>query len=674
MRILLLLLILTLNFVPYVLFGQKKEFKYGKVELSELESTKCPIDSSADAYVIGDFGYTFFDYSDSKGFQIVFERHLRIKILKKAALDYGDFSIPIYRQGGNEERLYNLKGNTYNLVNGKIEISKLSKNAVFKEEIDLHHNRMKFTMPNVKEGSIIEIAYNLKSDFNQIPNWDFQLSIPVLYTEYLLRIPEYYRYKVFQNGYLSIPCTKSIEPGFVLLTWNETDENGVNIPNTRHVGKIDYNSNIFKYVGVDLKAFHDEPYMNSKVNYISSIEFELQSTHYPHSFVKEYSSNWNGISKELLDYEYFGGIMKHPNSTNDIVKTAIDGLSDPQQKATAIYVAIRNQFKWNGLNRLLATNGIRKIIEDKLGNSAELNLLLIAALRNAGLKAEPVVLSTCNNGKIVMQYPVLSKLNYVIAELVIGENKYLLDVTDKYAPFGFLPEKCLNGEGVIINEESPESIKLTSNTNYFANISTTFNIDNLGNIKGTWEEINKGYAANYLRHAFGNAKSKEDYVKEYQKVYPGLTIQNYIIENLDSLHLETKIKYDYELTGKAEIIGNLMMIHPLLFEQMENNIFKSEERNFPVDFSYSTNKSFVATLNIPEGYQVETLPKIISIALPGKAAIFLYNISVINNKIQILRKFSLNKVMFLPEEYPVLKEFYNQRLTKESEVIVLKKI
>src|ERR1035437_166159 len=434
------------------LYSQTKEFKYGKIEESDLKETRCPIDSSAEAYIIGDYGNTTFDYLDTKdNFQTIFERHIRIKILKKTAFDWATWVISLHKSASSsaEERV-EIKGVTYNLEEGKIVTSKLEKSAIFKEVVTKTRINQRFTMPNVKERSVIEIVYKIFSDFWLVRDWDFQYSIPVLISQYHLEIPEYFNYKAFQNGYERVERSTTSHHGTFNVSWNETDQNGMKIPNSRHVEEIAFTVNVTNYLGQNIKAFHEEPLMSSKKNYESSVEYELKSTQFPHGLLKLYTADWTSITKELMDYDNFGDIIKKQGATNDIVELATKGLTLPKDKANAIYAYIRDQFKWNGINSLYATQAIRKLIEAKAGNSADINLLLVNALKNAGLKADPVVLSTRDNGIILMYLPVLQKLNYVIASVVIDGNRILLDATNKYSTFGFLPQKCLNGQGRII--------------------------------------------------------------------------------------------------------------------------------------------------------------------------------------------------------------------------------
>jgi hypothetical protein len=250
----------------------------------------------------------------------------------------------------------------------------------------------------------------------------------------------------------------------------------------------------------------------------------------------------------------------------------------------------------------------------------------------------------------------------------------LLDATNKFSTFGFLPEKCLNGQGRIIREVNPGNVDLTSNQKFIKTISVSMNINENGELAGTWVELKKGYAAHKFRNDIADSKSKDDYIQEKQKANAGLTISKYSFDNLDSLHKYVSVKYDLTLSGQVESTGNLLMIHPLLIEQQKETPFKLEERKYPVDYSFLINHTFVAQYEIPQGFQVETLPKPASMALPDKNAVFTYNVAVNGTKVQVMRKLSINKALFLPEEYQALKEFYNKMVEKEAEVIVLKKI
>jgi hypothetical protein len=206
----LLLLILTTSNSS----AENKKIKFGKVSMEELEMKVYEQDTSAIAVILYDSGASYFDTeakNNDTDFVCKFERHVRIKILKPEGFDFATFKIPLYYSENGEEKIGSIKGRTYNL-DGKIIIDKLEKKSIFKEETSPNWKRTKFTMPNIKIGSVIELKYQISSPFyHNFRAWQFQYSIPVIYSKYNTRIPSYFNYQKTTSGYY--PITKTDEGG-----------------------------------------------------------------------------------------------------------------------------------------------------------------------------------------------------------------------------------------------------------------------------------------------------------------------------------------------------------------------------------------------------------------------------------------------------------------------------
>jgi hypothetical protein len=162
-------ILLLLFFVATQVFGQKAPIKFGKVELSELEMTVYPNDTSAPAVILCDYG--FFDAERFNFTQIT-----RIKILKKEGSHFAN------RMYNTESKAF-VRGATYNLVNGEIIKTKLENSGIFVERETYNDNRIRVTMPDVKVGSVLEI----EASFHGFPfKWHFQDRIPVMWSELVL--------------------------------------------------------------------------------------------------------------------------------------------------------------------------------------------------------------------------------------------------------------------------------------------------------------------------------------------------------------------------------------------------------------------------------------------------------------------------------------------------------
>lgn len=81
----------------------------------------------------------------------------------------------------------------------------------------------------------------------------------------------------------------------------------------------------------------------------------------------------------------------------------------------------------------------------------------------------------------------------------------------------------------------------------------------------------------------------------------------------------------------------------------------------------------MSRISLPEGYSVDELPQPKVISLPNGAAKYTYNVSQLGNMLNVVSFLQINKSLFLQDEYPNLREFYNQLVAKQAEQIVLKK-
>ncbi|HNL65233.1 MAG TPA: hypothetical protein PKL81_09075, partial [Ferruginibacter sp.] len=97
-------------------YAQKGLPGFGKVDKADLEMTDCDFDKGAEAMVLIDYGNTYYDRGTVgfSTFKTVYERRTRIKILKESGISQADIRIPYFTRN-NEERIFKLNANTYNL-------------------------------------------------------------------------------------------------------------------------------------------------------------------------------------------------------------------------------------------------------------------------------------------------------------------------------------------------------------------------------------------------------------------------------------------------------------------------------------------------------------------------------------------------------------------------------
>jgi hypothetical protein len=660
------------------LHAQTSPMKFGKVELAELQMKSYAPDTSAEAVILGDYGQSYFKYGHD-GFQLVHERHVRIKVLKKSGYDWATVKIPFYRAatGGSEEKITSLSGYSHNVVGGKPEKEKLTREAIFEEKKNTNWYTKNFTMPNVKEGTVLEYEYTIISDFLfNLREWDFQSTIPVAWSEYRVTIPEYFRYRLLSSGYepfhVSETSQKTID--FQIKVEGQNVSTGSvssgRIPTRFET--VNAQATTYRWVTKDVPALRAEPFITTMQDYVTKIEFELSSTKFPGGLEKPVTSNWDAVNEMLLQEENFGGQLNRTGFAKDIVGVVKAKGGDPAAQIALIYDFVRKSVKWDGRQTLFAESSLKKAFENHTGNAADVNLLLVGLLRDAGFNANPLILSTRDHGRLLESYTMISKFNYVIAHVNLDGKDLLLDATDPLLVPSVLPTRCLNGAGRLISKKEGRWVSLQTSERLSQVTSLRLKLDPEGQFKGTVDLSEGGYAALPSRKVI-LGEGQEKYAENLRKTKTNWQIEKLDIKNAEKLGEALGVTCQVAIAEGAQMAGNLIYLKPLLTEGELENPFKNDVRKFPVDFGTPTDRTFVGSYTVPDGYVVEEMPKNVIVDLPEKGGRFTFMTVQNGNVINVTSKISFRKSLYLPEEYAHLKEFYHQIVSKHAEQIVLKK-
>jgi len=654
-------------FISILVCAQKPSMKYGKIDPALLSMKQYDADTSAGALILGDIGDISYNYDEKTGFTVELVRHVRIKVFNSKGFHTANFKIPYYTSGDLKEKVSRIKATAYNLDAGnKMVETDIDKANIFTEEISSKERSQNFSVPNVKNGTVFEVEYHIISDIIwEIRTWEFQSTVPSLFNELRVSIPEYFIFKTLMKGYLTpvvSDITNDTQTIFI------TNDDGSKSP-------ILCNNLTKKLKFVNIPALKEEPYMNAISNYISSIEFEIASVNLPYT-KKDYTTTWEKISYNLWNDDDFGTQLKRNcpiKEEADLLKTAY---TDPKERMIKAFELIRNSMTFNDRYGIYITKTLRKAWEEKKGKASDINLLLVSLLNELGIEADPVILSTRKNGIIHPAQIMLSKFNYVIAEARIGTDKYLLDATDKKLSFNMLPERCLNGKGRRITQISDLNdwvpLSVNQQNERLLYMQTTVKPD--GNISGDFNLMETMYFAYNRAILIKDENSDEEYITEFESETNGLQINEFTIENIDdrSQPLVMKYKADYLLSDGS--IKDIIYMNPTLGEGIATNPFTTEIREFPVDFILPWSSKIINTITIPDGYTIAEMPKNAVISLPDQLGNYRYTIGATGNQIQLMCVVNIRASQIISANYPDIREFYSRIVAKNAEMVVLKKI
>ena len=643
-----LLLILLL---PNLFLAQKnKSTTLGKTTLEELKMNFYAKDSSAAAVILYEQVNRYPDENNKEIPKI--DYYYRIKIFDKSAFDLAD--IEIYLR--EEEKLNSVSAITYNLTEtGSLSKKYLSQKNIFTLTKENGWKSKKFTLPEIKEGSVIEYTYSVSSPYLVIDDWHFQSDIPKIKSNFHAAVLANYKYNIKING-------------FKKLDRNNSDV----IKECVYVEGIGHGSCITYDFGMDdIPAFEEEDYMLSKKNYLSKLIFDLKSKTGYDGIITNYTTSWKEADKKLKKY-FFNNQTSKKSFFKKVLPDTILTKPNALERAKDIYSFIQKHYTWNGDNWRNSDAKVKKAFDQKSGDVGEINLSLFNSLMASNIDVKLVVLSTRNNGLTSKLYPVIFDYNYLIVQAVIKDKVYYLDATNKFSPFGEIPFKAINGEARVLDfKEESYWVKLKpiyrTSINNIVRLKLTENDD----LKGTIAIQRSGFYAKNQRQ-YLNPLTEKKHIENFEDQHINMEVDEYKVINQNDLNKKLIEHYKVSIHNDNNTFGQIT-INPIFLGRLKKNPFKLKERKYPVDFGYTRTENYSLALQIPDGYTVDQLPKDIAIGLPNKGGTYTYKVIHSGSIISIFTKFTINKRIFSNEEYFALKEFYNQIINSEKTLIRLKK-
>lgn len=641
--------------VTFSSFSQERQkAKFGEPSDSEFALKIYERDTTAAAVVLFEQGYYEFE-TVGDYIRLIKNVYRKVKVLDSKKYDGGTVDIPLLVSDGTSEKVTRYNALTHN---GPIK-TYVAADAIFVTSAPHIGRVCRIVFPNVQDGSIIEYSYRLESPFFfNFNGWEFQGELPKLYSEFISKIAGNYRYKsvmygkqplYFQSSELEQNCFRPAE----------------------HYSAADCVTSV--YAMIDVPAFHKEDYMLSSSNYIARLDFE------PIEFVdhwggtNKFSNNWKDVDKLFKKGDYIGKQLNKKGYFKRRLPDSILSKTNELEKAKAIYTFIQNHYTWDG-NYYSSETQVKDAFDLKTGSVPEINLSLINALEAAGLDAKLMLLSTRQHGLPTELYPVMTKFNYTLAVLKIEDETYLLDATNKQAPYGIIPFRALNVQGRVMDFKKGsywmpiEPFK--QNIHYVnAQITATEN----GSFSGTVNQANYGYIGLGKRDNIEDV-NLEAYIKTAQKERAGIEIEGFQVEALHQI--EKPLKESYSVSIEPEEVGDKVILYPFFIKTyISENPFKMKVRSYPMDFGFPFTNTYLLSIDLRNVYKIDQLPKSRSIKLPGDDGEFSVTYTNEGNKINIRFNMKLATYRFQPAAYNSLKEFFGAMIEMlNKEPISLKKI
>lgn len=637
--------ILCFAIFSYLVMAQHKFLNPPAFSDEYLTKTASEIDSKAPAEIL--YRSIHFRIDPESG---TLERnyHYRVKIYNKEKAEYMlNLEIPVSSSKDHRtEKIIGLKGFTHNLENGKKVSTKVENSSKYKSKEDKYVTINKFAFPNVKDGSVIEYSYTVSSPFiYAIPEITIELDVPSVYTEYVFDTPEHIAYGINYTG--------NLQPQF------------------RDVAKTNLYTRVYqtyRFGFANVKPFKSENFVKNSDNYRTKVKGELHSTVFNNQFTS-YSTSWTAINERLQKDEEFGLELAKQRLTKEFIPADVAALASKPDKADKIFRIVQKMFTWDGSSGIFTDKGFRKLIDTKSGNAADINLFLVAMLREAGLNANPIAISTVENGALNISAPNIASLDFVIAAVEEGGKFYVYDATSKQSATNDLPPRDWNDLGVLLKKSEATPIVLVNTTQSVNTLKLDAKVDEDGLVSGTYKDLDTGAFA--MRAKANYDENNEKYKKSYPENF-GINFTDINSDIVDNGGFESSMKF--EANNFADKVGQKIIINPMLFLGKTKNEFdQTEARLYQIDLVSPFVREKVVNITIPDGYTIEELPKGKKISTQDKEITYSYSASQKGNVLEVVSKVAVASADYPKEYYPAFKQIWSTILQSENQAISLVK-
>jgi len=632
---------------PFSLAAQEPPAPWGKVPPRDLSPVP---DLGVDALVLFDFGHLTFQ-TGSEQVSHVLERHRRVKILSEEGFDRGKITLSFYHDW---ETLRRVKAQMI-LPSG--EVISLRRRDFSEEKVDEYVSTLSFSFPDLVEGAIIEYQYQKYSALvEELPTWYFQEDIPVRWSEYVLEIPSWYQYLELMRG--SPPAfndSARVRKGFTFTG-----------PSSVLQRRIVYR---------DMPALAPAPLVTTMDDYRAHIRFFLKAV--GEGGARDYLfTSWEDVTRELLRAEDFGQLLSNPRNYDRAWRSVAEWVAprmSAAEKLDTLYLFLSQNLKWDGTYGLYANANPNVCFQRKRGSKAELNLLLIALLRESGIPAWPVLVRTRSRGKPYPDYPLVNQFDYPIVLARPAQQFLYLDLGDPLLPPGYPAIEALNDSGYLVDSKLAQWVDLKAPLTR-STVRSTFQLDSNGTLNGNLEYGYDGYQTYFLRQDLGEQDPEDFYSDWVRDFYPNGRVEKAGLEQGKMPVSRVQAYVSMTLPQAVNMTDSGAYVYPVLFPLWSENPLQAPSRDFPVNLPFSFREEQYLQLDLPPNYRVKEIPEPVDFSLPndgGKLKFFVLEKQ--ERQLQMILELQLNQLQFSPEEYPEIKALFDRFIEKQESRILLQK-
>ncbi len=328
--------------------------------------------------------------------------------------------------------------------------------------------------------------------------------------------------------------------------------------------------------------------------------------------------------------------------------------------------------------KLKDNKNVGDVLKHGYGYGFEINRLFAALARAAGFEASLV--EVASRGLRFFNPNLLSwgQLGFNMVEVQVDGKPRYFDPATVFCPFGLIAWGGTGSAGIRIEKEGGVFVSTPKPKSADAVVKrvAALVLNENGTLHGKVQVSFVGQEALQRRLEYrdkdgaGRRKELEEELKGW--LPPGAKIELKNIPAWERAEKTLYAEFDVKIPNFGTTTGSRILLRPTVFQAKEEYPFQEAKRVHPICFPYPFQELDEVAIQLPEGYQVESLPAPRSKKFPFCE----YEISRRDEggALQLRRRLVMQAYFFRVEGYSALRVFYDNVRAGDEEQMVLKKV
>lgn len=573
----------------------------------------------------------------------VMRHHMRLKVYDASDREASVVTIPYYYDD-DMEQMSDIRASTH-LPSG--EQVQLDNNTIKTIDINGRYKVKEFTMPAVEDGAVLEYSYVIHRRYiEELPDFHLSQKVPTSHAKMAITYPHYLRYESVVENF----------DGSLSHDFAYTDTSSV--PKIFTLPRPDPVITE-RWVASDIPPVKEEAFISSLDDYRGKIKFILKEFGLPR---QELDTSWEVVIAKLRrNNNPLTEIKKYKQARalGDSIASA-EPEASPQALQDSIYHYLNERVRFSGSHAPYSTTSDSVVLSGTSTDQAAINQTLVAMLRGAGIKADPLLASTRSSGTINREFPSFYQFNALAVRSEIEGEDYILDASFPYSQPNLIPVEMNNGEGLLLGENSFSWIPLQTEDNTVdIRVEVDGQLQADGTLTGEIVSDQRGYTAQRIRQQKADGQSDTEVLR--QTIFDGysqLSTEDVTITQLQSYTDPVEIRAKFEIEDYATSFTDGLRFRPMLVGYQMENPFESTNRKLPVTLTAPEHLQVSYDISLPPGFGMESGTESRALDLPG--ALFEESYDMQRDHLSYEYKIDISRQNFAVEQFDQLYRLYER--------------